>query len=84
MQFDETSDRDEEFSPGDIYEDTFLHPCLCLEVDNDAGDVWGISLIDGSCPRTTSLDFSGIRKLTIKEVFEIKKKFVGSAFPFGE
>ncbi|MEI2456387.1 hypothetical protein [Lysobacter firmicutimachus] len=43
---------------GDIYEDVFFHPCLCLGVD-EAGFVWGVSLIDGSHPRTTDLHRSG-------------------------
>jgi hypothetical protein len=48
--------------PGDIYEDSAFHPCLCVSVDVNEGIVWGISLIDGSHPRTCDLFLSGIRK----------------------
>ncbi|WP_064749325.1 hypothetical protein [Lysobacter antibioticus] len=58
---------------GDIYEDVFFHPCLCLGVD-EAGFAWGVSLIDGSHPRTTDLHMSGIRRLTIEQAWEWKTK----------
>ncbi|MFC3813374.1 hypothetical protein [Lysobacter sp. GCM10012299] len=58
--------------PGDIYEDPFFHPCLCVgEAD---GAVWGISLIDGSYPRTTDVSVSGVRLLSPKEAWEWKSK----------
>lgn len=43
----------EAISPGDIYEDVFFHPCLCIGVEQ--GAAWGISLIEGSQPRTVDL-----------------------------
>jgi len=58
--------------PGDIYEDPFFHPCLCIgEVD---GAVWGISLIDGSYPRTTDVSMSGVRRLSVEEAWSWKMK----------
>ena len=59
--------------PGDIYEDVFFHPCLCIGID-DTGFAWGISLIDGSYPRTTDLYKSGIRRLTIEQAWEWKTR----------
>lgn len=55
--------------PGEIYEDPFFHPCLCLGLD-DAGFAWGVSLLDGSYPRQTDLYMSGIRRLTLEEAWE--------------
>ena len=43
--------------PGDIYEDSAFHPCLCIEANKD--DIWGISLIDGSYPRSEDSQISG-------------------------
>ncbi|MEH6415709.1 hypothetical protein [Pseudomonas sp. CGJS7] len=60
-------------SPGDVYEDAFCHPCLCFGID-DAGFVWGVSLIDGSYPRTTDPHGSGIRRLTIEQAWEWKQR----------
>lgn len=59
--------------PGEIYEDTFCHPCLCLGVDVEGGCAWGVSLIDGSYPRTCDLFMSGIRKLTPEEAWRWKE-----------
>ena len=56
-----------DIQPGDIYEDSAYHPCLCLGVD-DYG-VWGVSLIDGSYPRAEDFSFSGIRKLSPQEAW---------------
>lgn len=57
--------------PGDLYEDGFCHPCLCIGID-DVGFIWGISLIDGSSPRSTDPHMSGIRRLTPKQARESK------------
>ena len=62
----------EDISPGDIYEDVFFHPCLGIGVEQ--GAAWGISLIDGSQPRTVDLGVSGARKLTIEQAWEWKLK----------
>jgi hypothetical protein len=61
----------ETIRPGDYYEDVFFHPCLCTAVD--AEFVSGISLIDGSAPRTCDVKFSGIRKLTLDQVVKWKQ-----------
>lgn len=66
---DENSDN---IAPGDIYEDVFYHPCLCIERAPEGDHVWGISLIDGSQPRTCDLLLSGIRKLSVAEAWEWK------------
>lgn len=63
--------------PGDLYEDPFFHPCLCVGID-DAGFAWGISLIDGSYPRSTDLYMSGLRRLTPEEAWEWKMKGLGA------
>jgi hypothetical protein len=57
-------------SPGEIYEDCAYHPCLCLGTGD--GQVWGISLIDGSQPRSCDLRMCGVRILTLEEAWEIK------------
>ena len=64
-----------DISRGDIYEDSFLHPCLCIEIDYNDDEIWGISLIDGSYPRSCSLLSSGIRKLSVSEAWKIKMEF---------
>ena len=58
--------------PGVIYEDGFWHPCLCLGVDE--GVAWGVSLIDGSYPRSTDVLLGGIRELNLEEVMNWKSK----------
>lgn len=57
-----------DFQPGDIYEDAFYHPCLCLGIRD--GMAWGISLVDGSYDRNADLQMGGIRKLTLEEAWE--------------
>jgi hypothetical protein len=39
---------------GDIFEDCAFHPVLCLGADYQQNDLWGISLIDGTYPRSCS------------------------------
>ena len=56
--------------PGQIYEDGLFHPCLCVGVDG--GFAFGISLIDGSYPRTCDLALGGIRLLTADEAWQIR------------
>ena len=60
------------FQPGDIYEDSAMHPCLCVEADYGDDEIWGISLVDGSYPRSCSLSHSGVRKLTVQEAWTRK------------
>ena len=62
---------DIKISPGQVYEDCAYHPVLCLGVDE--GFVWGISLIDGSQPRSCDLRMCGIRLLSLAEAWEIKQ-----------
>lgn len=59
---------------GTIYEDCSFHPVLCVEVHTDES-VSGISLIDGSYPRTCSLTSCGIVALSIDDVVEIRRNF---------
>jgi hypothetical protein len=59
-----------EIAPGEIYEDSAYHPCLCVGVEGN--EIWGISLIDGSYPRTEELGLSGVRKLTVEEAWSWK------------
>jgi hypothetical protein len=66
----------QDIGPGVIYEDCAFHPVLCTHVHDD-DSVSGISLIDGSSPRTCSLYDCGIVPLTIDEVIEIRKDFQG-------
>lgn len=61
------------FKPGDIYECCSFHPCLCLGVDNEERTIWGISLVDGSYPRSCDLDSCGVRKLSLEEAFSWKQ-----------
>jgi hypothetical protein len=59
---------------GMIYEDCAFHPVLCVEVHDD-DSVSGISLIDGSYPRTCSLVSCGVVPLSIEDAVEIRKDF---------
>jgi hypothetical protein len=58
---------------GDIYEDCSFHPCLCTRSEGD--DIDGISLIDGSAPRSCSLAHCGPTALTVSEAVSIKGNF---------
>lgn len=69
-----TSAAAERFAPGDLYEDVFYHPCLCVVACEADDEIWGISLIDGSYPRSTSLGFSAPRKLSVEEAWELKRR----------
>ena len=69
----ETPENSEHFAPGDLYEDCANHPCLCVGVDTAEDELWGISLIDGSHPRSCSLAQCGIRKLSLEEAWELKR-----------
>ncbi len=59
---------------GDIFEDCAFHPVLCLGVDYQDDNIWGVSLIDGSYPRSCSLLFCGVRKLSLDEAWKIKTR----------
>lgn len=61
--------------PGDIYEDCAYHPVLCLHNDGDA--VRGVSLIDGTWPRSCSLDHCGVVKLPVDDVIAARADWNG-------
>lgn len=71
------TDVSQALAPGDLYEDVFSHPCLCVGVSEAADEVWGISLIDGSQPRSCSLAHNDIRKISVAEAWELKLNFAG-------
>lgn len=50
---------------GDIYRDCNNHPVKCTVSDGD--DVEGVSMVDGSSPRSCSIKHCGVTKLTKKE-----------------
>jgi hypothetical protein len=73
-EFDEQMRRAREeldLAVGDIYEDCACHPVLCTAVDYENDDISGISLVDGSYPRSCSLRHCGVRKLTVLNSVEI-------------
>jgi hypothetical protein len=55
---------------GDFYEDCAYHPCLCIRVLD--GEVSGVSLVDGSSPRSCDVSHCGIRRLTLEEALTWK------------
>lgn len=65
-----------QFAPGDLYEDCAHHPCLCVGVSEEDDGIWGISLIDGSYPRSCSLNHCGVQKLTVDEAWELKQRHI--------
>jgi hypothetical protein len=65
-----------QFDPGDLYEDCAYHPCLCVGVSVADDEIWGISLIDGSYPRSCSLNHCDVRKVGVEEAWEIKQRYI--------
>lgn len=61
----------DDLKPGEIYEDPFYHPCLCLAVEDGAAT--GISLVDGSYPRAADIGVSDVRKLTLEEAWHWRR-----------
>jgi len=59
-------------APGGFYEDCAYHPCLAMGVDAEQDDIWGISLVDGSWPRSCSLNNCGVIPLTVEQVWRWK------------
>ena len=53
------------FKVGDIYEDCAYHPVICEEIEGD--DIAGVSMLDGSRPRSCSLRHCGVRKMSQAE-----------------
>lgn len=70
-----TSKQDNDIQPGDIYEDCAFHPVLCTHRNGD--DVEGISLVDGSLPRTCSIRDCGVIKPSIKHVSAVCSDWPG-------
>ncbi|MFC4611950.1 MULTISPECIES: hypothetical protein [Streptomyces] len=65
---------------GDIYEDCSFHPVLCTEIDDDGGVVLsGISLIDGSFPRSCDGHYCWPIRIPVEEVMTIKCDLEGYA-----
>ena len=60
-----------DIAAGDLYEDPFYHPCLCIAVENK--EVTGISLVDGSYPRAADIGVSDVRKLTVQEAWHWRR-----------
>ena len=67
------AEKDLNIKPGDLYEDCSYHPVLCVGIDYKNDEIWGISLIDGSQPRSCSILHCGIRKLSIDEAWAVKQ-----------
>ena len=61
-----------DLKPGDLYEDCSYHPCLCVAVA-DSDEVRGISLVDGSYPRSCSISRCGVRRLSVEEARQWKQ-----------
>jgi hypothetical protein len=73
------------FKLGDIYLDVFFHPTLCLEIDinyerKDISLV-GISLFDGSYPRSCSVIHSSPDKISHAEALRMKEEYERSRRP---
>ena len=62
----------QQIKPGDYYMDCSYHPVLCTAADGYTLE--GISLIDGSSPRSCSLINCRPRKLTFKAALRLKFK----------
>lgn len=56
-----------DIKPGDLYEDSLRHPCLC--VNKTGSEISGISLVDGSYPRSDDLSHTTLRRLSVEEVW---------------
>jgi hypothetical protein len=67
-----------DFKVGSIYEDCAFHPVLCTSVIEEAGGdtgLEGISLIDGSAPRSCSVAHCGPVPMTLEEALAAKEDF---------
>ncbi|MFI1400377.1 hypothetical protein [Streptomyces sp. NPDC020681] len=63
---------------GDVYEDCSFHPVLCTEIDDDGGVVLsGISLIDGSFPRSCDGQHCAPIRIPVEGVMAIKRDWEG-------
>lgn len=61
-----------DIKPGDLYEDSLHHPCLCIS--KEGTELSGISLVDGSYPRSDDLQHKPVRKLTLEEAWQWRIK----------
>ena len=62
-----------ELGVGRIYEDCAFHAVLCTAFDGD--DLVGISLIDGSYPRSCSVAHCGPVPLTLEQAVRVRTHF---------
>lgn len=69
-------------TPGGLYEDCAYHPCLTMGVDGEQDDIWGISLIDGTWPRSCSLRCCGVVSLSLAQAWCWKMR--GPQYPGDE
>jgi hypothetical protein len=67
-----TSETPDRIEVGDIYEDCSFHPVLCTVANYEGDELAGISLIDGSSPRSCSPFHCGPARLTVDEAVAIK------------
>ncbi|AWZ10783.1 hypothetical protein DRB96_39795 [Streptomyces sp. ICC1] len=59
---------------GDVYEDCFFHPVLCTDIEENAGLVLsGVSLIDGTHPRSCDALYCEPVRIPVESVMEIKR-----------
>ena len=65
----------DELQVGSIYEDCSYHPCLCTALDVSEDELRGISLIDGSGPRSCSIKYCGPLHLDLEQALEAKRDF---------
>ncbi len=65
----------DELRVGGIYEDCSYHPCLCTALDRSEDELRGISLVDGSGPRSCSIKYCGAVPLKLEQVLEAKRDF---------
>jgi hypothetical protein len=65
----------EQFTVGCIYEDCAFHPVFCTNVSYEDDELTGISLIDGSAPRSCSMKHCGPELLTAEQAVRIKESF---------
>ena len=63
------------FGVGLLYEDCAYHPVLCTGYSPQEADLQGISLIDGSSPRSCSIEHCGPVPLTLPQAVWIKQHF---------
>jgi hypothetical protein len=58
-----------EFRPGDFYEGSFHHPCICLWIIEERKTIAGISLVRGNHPKTVDLLYEFAPRLTPREAW---------------